>query len=140
MAKAAAKQAAMPHPEGDSDQELAQVHKGRQAAKKPKFGATKPKAASHPAEEQSEEVDLSLVPKVRSSEAFGLLYLTFASKQSYIRMGQEKRLLVGCSQTQSPHHSLVIHELCTWICGKDSSLTKQQVIEKRNDWLQRLKA
>ena len=66
--------------------------------------------------------------------AFGRLYTTYATKQSYICVNKDgkKVLLVSVGQTMSANHSNVLKKLVEWLQGSPVGLTKEEVIAKRN--------
>ena len=82
-------------------------------------------------------------PNVVHSQAFGPLFLTLATKQSYIQYvpegGAQKVLLVGCSSHQCPSHPEFIKELAAWIASKPGTISKERVVAQRNHWLGLLK-
>lgn len=73
------------------------------------------------------------------SKAFGRLYLTLASTQSYIQVMKEdvgkKVLLVSVPAGKAQNHQHVIAELARWISKQDGSLTKEAVIAKKDKLL-----
>ena len=66
--------------------------------------------------------------------AFGRLYTTYATKQSYICVNKDgkKVLLAAVSQTMSADHSNVLTKLVEWLQSSPVGLTKEEVIAKRN--------
>ena len=66
--------------------------------------------------------------------AFGRLYTTYATKQSYICVNKDgkKVLLVAVPQTMSPDHGNVLNKLVEWLQSSSAKLTKEEVIAKRN--------
>jgi hypothetical protein len=68
------------------------------------------------------------------SSIFGKLFLTFATHQSYIQYMFEgkKILLAAFSQKQSSDHGVLCRALATWVCKQTSSLTKADVVAKRD--------
>ena len=68
------------------------------------------------------------------SHAFGHLYITCATAQSYIQYkdGDKKVLLAAISKNKVADHAATCILLAKWICKQSGSLTKDAVIAKRN--------
>ena len=112
---------------------------------KAKVASGKEPCAKQPSTSEAQEpdaVDISAVARQRVSPCFGMMWLTFAAQQSYIQVvgSDAKRvLLIGCSDKQSKHHQLLIHELANWIMAKGKGpLVKAQVKAKRDLWLSQM--
>lgn len=75
-----------------------------------------------------------------SSPDFGTLYITLASKQSYIQIMDpetlKKKLLVSCSESMASNHQEVIQQLVHF-CGSVNGLDKDAVIKQRDAFLQK---
>ena len=131
----AAEEAFMPSAKAKAVQTKAKAE-GPAGAKPAKTGKAKAKAK----EPKAKAVQS---PNVVHSQAFGPLFLTLATKQSYIQYvpegGAQKVLLVGCSSHQCPSHPEFIKELAAWIASKPGNLSKERVVAQRNHWLGLLK-
>lgn len=66
--------------------------------------------------------------------AFGRLYTTFATKQSYacVLQNGKKVLLVAISERMSPNHAQILELLMEWLQGSNGDVTKEDVLAKRS--------
>ena len=97
----------------------------------PTPSAQKPTTKRALAPHMSKSLDTGMGPFV--SKAFGKLYITRASKQSYIQIdvSGKKTLLVALSTGAFPLHNQDILKIASWVCSQGPSLTKDGVLRYR---------